>query len=336
MEVSNTTIRAKGNFHFNNKFVLLTYKGWFGAELKAFCHEKWNCVVNWAEENGEEGAYGHTHVVLKFAKSFQTKDCRAFDLPYKDAKIHPNVKILKYIGAYKDAVKYIQKEGYEMDIEEPEVAGLDIESFIGRSILETLKHASKITDVPGLLALHGALGRPLPETPDICLQDWMLEAEGLLMCPPDRMVHWYWEPWGNAGKSYWARYMRLKHPDDVRVARNLGGMKDFATLVEGFLSNEWSGRYLILDLPRDAESKAIYEPLEGIKDGYLNSVKYRGQEIILPVRTHVVVLANFKPRRHKMSLDRWHIVSLMALEDEVTNIKKKSPREIAESSDDEE
>ena len=85
MEVCNTIIRAKGNFHFNNKFVLLTYKGWFGAELKAFCHEKWNCVVNWAEENGEEGAYGHTHVVLKFAKSFQTKDCRAFDLPYKDS-----------------------------------------------------------------------------------------------------------------------------------------------------------------------------------------------------------------------------------------------------------
>lgn len=303
------------SFRLSNKYLLLTYKTHCGRDFA----ENWSALgweISWAHEIGQheedEETYNHTHVVIDFGKIFCTRRTTVFDFN----GLHPNIKPLPGKKAYLDALAYIQKEGHEMFICDAHSLTL-FESLEGLSKIEALQKCQRFSDVPGCLMMHSNMKRALPAAPDITLYPWQEEVNMILLLPPDRKIRWYWEPTGNVGKSTLARYMRLTHPEDVRVLANPGGMRDFSTIIVNLLEDGWTGKLLILDLPRNAESHSIYEPIEAMKNGVLNSVKYQGQEIILPCESHVVVFSNWIPDRSKASLDRWEVTNIRDLYEEV-------------------
>ena len=289
------------SFRFQNRYLLLTYKTWIGPTfLEQFAARGWD--ISWCHEKGED--YEHTHVVVDFHKYFQTVKQSFFDIE----GLHPHWKILNGKKAYADALEYCRKEGLEMLIKDISVTLS--ESYEGLTVVEALSRITELKNVIPVLALIKALPRPLPAPPVLELYGWELDVEAVLKTAPNRKIYWFWEPIGKVGKSTFARWMRLTYPNDVRVLQNPGGARDFATIVENLLASGWNGKLLILDLPRNAEGHSIYEPIESIKNGFLNSIKYQGQEIIMPCNCHVVVFANWLPDLDKVSRDRWVITNI--------------------------
>jgi len=116
----------------------------------------------------------------------------------------------------------------------------------------------------------------------------------------DRKIIWICDEEGNAGKSLFCKYMALNH--DASVVGN-GGFADIAYAVKN------NPDYVLMNLSRSNEGRVNYGVIEAIKDGMLFSAKYESTMKIFdsPV---VVVMANFFPEVHAMSMDRWEIYSI--------------------------
>lgn len=118
--------------------------------------------------------------------------------------------------------------------------------------------------------------------------------------PNDRIVMWRWEPNGNMGKSFLARYLLLKD----KAYYITGGKK--ADIFYAYQNQP----IVIFDLPRGLDSdegRYIYEVIECFKNGNFLSTKYNTKTKIFR-KPHVLVFANFKPAADApLSLDRWDI-----------------------------
>lgn len=124
---------------------------------------------------------------------------------------------------------------------------------------------------------------------DICLET-----------PDDRTVRWVWESAGNRGKTQFCKYMAVKHG---AVVLGNGAFKDIAMALPA------NPKIVLFNLTRDLEEKVNYSALEAIKDGMIFSGKYESKMKIFD-SPHVIVFANFPPRKESMSLDRWVITHL--------------------------
>lgn len=296
-------------FRLKNRYLLLTYRTHFDKEsMGKYFHDKWKVKsFNMCHENGDEKLeYLHTHCVIDFGESFETTNCRIFDVASESETIHPHIKKLTYRKAYLDAIRYISKEDKEVYIEEESLSLNIYDECEGLTEVEMLKKCQKFTEVPGALALHKVMRKNKCKLPEITLRPWQLRIIETMALPPTRKILWFYEPIGNTGKSVFAKWMAIKYPQDVLVLQQLGGMKDAATIISG--AKDWTGKLLIVDLPRAAESKEIYAPLEAIKNGHLNTIKYEGGSYMWDAG-HVMVFANFAPRRNDTwSEDRFHVL----------------------------
>lgn len=303
-------VPVENKFRLNSKKVFLTYKDhlpkqeyikWIEEHVKQIPK-----IIEIAHETGDEKVpYLHSHVAIEFPKAIDTKSPRYFD--YNG--IHPNLKRITSNKQWINSLKYLAKE-------DPECAHLD--GLVGQSIAEdvweketiqdAVKLAEKFSDVTGIIALY-ALRRNMNIEPDkIEYHPWQIELNEILETKPtnNRKIYWYCDVKGGGGKTTYARNLFIKEPNKYAYVAQCGGGKDFATILLNAINAGWNGHCIFFNLTRDAEYKSIYTPLEMVKDGITNTIKYNGVAFAFP-RPHIIVFSNWLPNTHAMSEDRWII-----------------------------
>lgn len=147
-------------------------------------------------------------------------------------------------------------------------------------------------------------------TSSVQLRAWQTDCLNILQQPATgRKVTWFWENVGNVGKSYMARYLALHH--QALIVR---AMKK-ADMLHALSKDITTTNVVVFDLTRSTEAgsvEVVYEVIEQLLDQVISSGKYDSQTIWFD-KVHVLVFANFEPKRDTMSSDRWdvhHIASV--------------------------
>lgn len=130
---------------------------------------------------------------------------------------------------------------------------------------------------------------------------WQQELLDVLVvpCTDDRIVHWYYDADGKAGKTVFGKYLVTNHN-----ALYLTNCKtaDAACIFDGH-------PIVVFNFTRSQSTRINYEVLEMLKDGILMSGKYHPIQKVNS-SPHVVVFANFRPDESMLSADRWNIVDM--------------------------
>lgn len=147
------------------------------------------------------------------------------------------------------------------------------------------------------------------EYSEVQWRGWQRDVLDTIAEKPDRRtVNWFWEPTGNAGKSFLATYLVLKY--DALVLS--GKTADIANQIRTWLDNHSDESFptvAILDAPRSTQDFINYQALEKVKDGLIYSGKYEGGICTL-APLHLFVFANQEPEYGKLSEDRWRVVRI--------------------------
>lgn len=124
--------------------------------------------------------------------------------------------------------------------------------------------------------------------------------------PDDRTINWFYERIGAVGKTALCKYIVNNYPALI-MSGKVNDMKN------GILSynkemNSWP-QVIIFDVPRTSLEYLNYSGIEEIKNGLFFSGKYEGGMCNFN-SPHVLIFANERPQKEKMSLDRWNIVKI--------------------------
>lgn len=139
------------------------------------------------------------------------------------------------------------------------------------------------------------------------LYDWQKEVLSLLEEQNDRQILWCWDLIGNTGKTTLAKLLVFE-----KNAYIIDGKKsDILYGVSCFVGDDEEKTFIrkfifILDLSRSLENYVSYDSIEKIKNGFWYSTKYECKMIMIPP-PKVLIFANFKPDKSKLSEDRWVI-----------------------------
>lgn len=305
-------------FNLNNQRVMLTYPthlnkqeyiDWFHSK----CCQRKICFIRLAHENGENGDYQHTHVLVEWEKAYKTSNCRFFD--YNG--LHPNIKKLLNKKAFEDATYYIAKEDKEnadLKRQYPDWVGMvqncdSLEKAINMNM-------ERFSDIGGITAIYKMKKREPKPWNFVPEEGWQTATVDLNEKEPDeRAIIWLYDENGNTGKSSVARFIKQSFGNRWLVGSDFGTVNDAATIVRGALEHGWEEHGVIIDLPRSAENhERMYTYLEAIKNGNITATKYMG-ECLYFNRPHVVVMANFLPQIDCMSKDRWEIYEITSRKD---------------------
>lgn len=302
-------------FYFQGHKLLLTYAD-IHLDKDAFTEWIEACVgfepkfIRIAHETGLSTGvpFKHSHVLMDFGKRFQSRDCRRFDWNSGNGILHPNWRPVKSMSHWQNCTQYLAKE-------DPENQDLLVRSCVGRvwdapSLQDALLDVcSDPGQAPGVIALWNA--RPSREI-DVALPDrpWQQAVLELIRSKPHpRAVHWFFDPVGDTGKTWLSRYLMANKL--AYSVKQCAGSYHFATIVQGAIASGWDQRCFVFDLPRSMEDLSFYGPLEEVKDGHVTAVKYQGGSLVFN-QPHVLVFANFLPRRDKLSRDRWRVHEILS------------------------
>lgn len=317
------------SFRLQNKTILLTYRSHLNKDayitwLRQKVAPKELVFIRLAHENGDDGNYPHTHVLVSFDKIFESKNCRIFD--YADPEgiiIHPHIKKVlsrKHFDAakvylakedpensdLKTAGKKAKSEGRSSSIVEDVTSLPNVREAVNRYFPET-----GFTGISGVMSIY-RLGQPQLKYFDwVPTQQWELDIVALSDTRSDpREIMWYYDPIGNIGKTALSKWLYVNKPGKWFCSKDMGTSRDAATIIDNAICSGWDGTGFILQLPRSAEEHTrIYAYLEEIKDGMVTSQKYSGRTIVFDT-PHVIVFANFLPDTSALSLDRWKICQI--------------------------
>lgn len=143
---------------------------------------------------------------------------------------------------------------------------------------------------------------------------WALKVPEILnepICP--RTIHWFWEPWGNVGKSDIVRWLVVRH-NAMICAGKATDMK--FQIANHFAKTGEVTRNVVFDIPRSMENYISYSGMEEIKNGVFSSPKFESCTYVGP-RPRVFVFANFKPEPGiEMSKDRFKIFRIVVEREE--------------------
>lgn len=130
--------------------------------------------------------------------------------------------------------------------------------------------------------------------------------------PDDRTINWFYDN-GNTGKTSVCKYIFKYHKCIIAN----GKANDIKHAISSYFEN-W-GFYpeiIIWTAPRVAKNYINYGALEEIKDGLIFSGKYESNCFLMPT-PHVFVFCNFEPDTEKLTSDRWNIVNVDEINNEV-------------------
>lgn len=298
-------------FNFQGQKLLLTYKGQLPKEelmasVRASSGIKDPKFIRVAHETGDDRhPYPHCHLVVDFGKIWKCRNCRRLDFHSEDGVSHPNWHPIKTATHFRNAKAYLAKEDPDnadlLETSPNVIAAIWAQPTLGEALLNC---ANAPSQVPGIIAAYAA--RPGPEVvvkpPS---HPWQLEVLDLIDSPPDtRTIHWFYDPVGNTGKTWLARYLLANKL--AYMVKQCGGSYHFATIMANAIASGWDQRAIVFDLARSSEDHAIYAPIEEVKDGVVTALKYQGGTLLFN-QPHVLVFANFMPKVEALSLDRWQM-----------------------------
>lgn len=121
------------------------------------------------------------------------------------------------------------------------------------------------------------------------------EILDMIARPPEkRVIHWYWEPDGNMGKSEFVKHVLINYPDVLLVG---GKARDAKNSVVNHTKKK--GRWpeiIFWDIVRkpDSQEYISWEALESIKNGMFSNEKYESG-MHIQNQPWVFVFSNFDP-----------------------------------------
>lgn len=303
-------------FRFANKKVMLTYKTHLDKQkFIDWLTEKGKALkfIRLAHEVGDsEMGYDHTHVLIEYASQMQTTNPRYWDY----LEIHPHVDVVSSKLHWTNSLKYIAKEDHANDdvVEPPSIVeGI----WKNKTIQDALRQAKGHNEINQIIAAYGC--KPTEDFRVEAPLEWRpWQAELLTILNDrvdDRKIIWIFDPVGSGGKSRLAAY--VEDWMDGILLTQLGGARDTATI----LANETTlnDRPILIDLPRQAQAHAIYEPLEAIKNGRMTAIKYQGKRMRWRPG-HVCVMANFVPDSHAWTYDRYFVFEILRTSREMARL----------------
>lgn len=153
------------------------------------------------------------------------------------------------------------------------------------------------------------------------LLPWQKAVRDLILQKPHpRRIYWFFDLKGGAGKSSFAKWLYYHHKVPTLT---FGDAKDLLYVVQKF---ENKPAYLF-DLSRTKGGKSsmsdIYQALESVKNGYFISTKYES-DIVCMQTPHVIVFSNHEPDLSCLSVDRFRIIDMNALELGANGAKKNN------------
>ena len=120
-----------------------------------------------------------------------------------------------------------------------------------------------------------------------------------------RDILWVWEPKGNTGKTYLAKYLHFFHGAILTGGKGADMKHAIARW------KQITGHYpvtILIDLARsDQITKEGYRTIEQMKNAIFFSGKYDSGMVAAVNPPHIIVFANVPPQRQHMSLDRWEV-----------------------------
>ena len=129
---------------------------------------------------------------------------------------------------------------------------------------------------------------------------WQQSVLDMLEHPPHpRQLLWVHDAFGNAGKTYLARYL----VDSKGAFYSNGGRGTDICFTYDYEP------IVIFDYVRDSKDYVNYGVIEQIKNGILSSGKYESTTKRFPT-PHVIIFANFAPEANKFSDDRLVVIEL--------------------------
>lgn len=323
-----TELEESDNFRLANQKILLTYKTHINKEnLISFIKDKVKnqCpspkFIRCAHEIGKSKGinYDHTHVLIDFGKSCQSKSSRLFD--YKpsyentDVKtncvLHPNIRKIVNVKHWNRALRYIAKDDPDNhDLKTtPDTPTYNIADIWAKpSMHEALLSVNKLSLATNVIAAYNS--KPSKPTPlEGKLKPWQNVVLGLTKKPVGRNVIWIYDQTGNSGKSWFLKYCITNFPEKYTAIVQASNQYHTSTIMKNILDSGWNGDTIIIDIPRSADFSSIYTSIEDFKNGIITSVKYNGKTMIFNP-CHVIVMCNFPPNEACLSKDRWQIIDL--------------------------
>lgn len=299
--VNNTS--PNGKFKIWARYYILTFKTHLHKFSIATHFQQLGVITcRVAHEKGTKKIpYEHSHVFVDFGKQFHATDSRVFDYD----GIHPNIGPISYQKHLNRIYKYMCKEDHENDDMKDWVSGGGVQDVWEFDNLQNAVKNAPLKDVIATIAAYNLK----PQTIDPP-EDWEFEWQYKLHVrmtttdQPKRQIWWYCDTKGGAGKTDFCKGMKRRYPLDTLIFTQFGGARDCATVIVNSINAGWTGKYCIIDLPRDSETKSFYEPLESIRNGMITALKYQGMTVMWKSRW-ILVMANFNPEFGHMSADRW-------------------------------
>lgn len=150
------------------------------------------------------------------------------------------------------------------------------------------------------------------------LRGWQADAIGLLKEPDERAVHCIYDPVGNHGKTYVAKYAQVNH-----IAQYVPPMTEAMDFMAFAMAKP--AKAYIFDMPRAEtikQKKGMWSAIEQIKNGYLYDKRYQFRDAWIEP-PQILVMANELPDFGTLSADRWHFYRI---DEELDFLDEYDPR----------
>jgi len=140
-------------------------------------------------------------------------------------------------------------------------------------------------------------------------RDWQIEIIDIIEKTPNaRTINWICDTKGNMGKTTLCDYIISTYKDVMYFTGGKASDITSQVLLDQQEGNEI--KLCLFDFCRSTEGFISYNALEALKNGLINSPKYKGGSLRLAWNPTIIVFANFKPDKKKLSQDRWRIIDL--------------------------
>lgn len=141
-----------------------------------------------------------------------------------------------------------------------------------------------------------------PPMEDGTPREWQRKlADELDGVADDRQIWFYLDESGGKGKTWFCRWMLSKR-NDVQVV-GAGKKDDIAYMLDT------SKRIFLFNVPRGGMEYFNYVVVEQLKDRLVMSGKYESKMKTWSQKVHVIVFCNEHPDMHKMSQDRYVVIT---------------------------
>lgn len=157
----------------------------------------------------------------------------------------------------------------------------------------------------GNVYFNGVLERKLKVIETQKLYPWQQQVVNLIKEEPnDRTINWYYEIYGNSGKSALVKYLCYNH--GAIILSNKGSDMKYM-IVKYYEKHHKYPEIIIIDIPRSIDLQYFsYTAVEEIKNGCFFSSKYECEQVLMN-SPHILVFSNEEPEYSKMSNDRWNV-----------------------------